>query len=1071
MFSKRNIEMKKYGVSYTIKSDADHSNAITIGQDRVKIHWCNDLPQFKSSFGSRKVISATEKSRIVTIERIDNPPTFSDVLSWCQDNQFLEESKVQNDNNEDANSDVTENDSFNKTCVIRIRQNSDDSLGSEISMSPPTSPPTASLDKNDASDDDSDEDLINTSLDPEYESTPKVNPRLRYLSKLQQRRRRDPMLISGQTQSTSNSLAQQTLQGVSQASEFSYVTIMSIEVFVKTRGKLFPDPEMDSISAIFYAISQDSPGKPTSHGLLVLDDQMIKGQRNLLEKSGCKFKGEICIEQSEPDLIDSFVNVLQKHGPDVIVGYDTQRASLGWICRRAIHLNIELPTKISRVPDRPKDSRFGGPNGASDIDSELNIAGRILLNLWRLMRSELTLTHYSFENVIFSLFKKRVPKFTHETLTGLWRSNHTRWMVVEYFTTRSVGNLKILDKLDLIGRTTELAKLFGIQFLEVLTRGSQFRVESIMLRLAKAKNFVPVSPSVEQRAKMKAPEYLPLVMEPESRMYNDPVIVLDFQSLYPSIIMAYNYCYSTCIGRVVDHMKNGDPDEEYEMGCLNLSMTPDELAALEGKLNFSPGGIAFLKEEVRKGILPKMLQEILDTRIMVKNSMKLHGKEDARLQKILHSRQLGLKLIANVTYGYTSANFSGRMPCIEVGDSVVSKGRETLERCIKMIESTDENGKLRWPGAKVVYGDTDSVFVLLSGASKDEAFDIGEEMAKAVTQDNPKPVKLKFEKVYLPCILQTKKRYVGYMYETRDQVKPVYDAKGIETVRRDGIPATVKMLEKCLRILFETKNVTLVKQYVQNQLRKISSERVSLQELTFAKEFRGLHGYRPGACVPALELTRRFCKFDRMRVPNVGERVPYVIVYGEPGKPLIQSVRAPEEIMAEKWAGKGQVLAQRINTTYYITKVIVPALSRCLSLIGADVLGWYQDMIKVKPIPRLVSNLQDQDTGVKSKGVIPHYFVARQCPICLQRIQTAGINQKSPLCSECKNNPHKVATKLCHWIQIWDQRLQYHDQVCRECDPGYDLCRNLDCPRMYLRTEAKFDAMQINAAEELLSQF
>ena len=66
-------------------------------------------------------------------------------------------------------------------------------------------------------------------------------------------------------------------------------------------------------------------------------------------------------------------------------------------------------------------------------------------------------------------------------------------------------------------------------------------------------------------------------------------------------------------------------------------------------------------------------------------------------------------------------------------------------------------------------------------------------MAKAVTQDNPKPVKLKFEKVYHPCILQTKKRYVGYMYESRDQIKPFYDAKGIETVRRDGIPAVVKV--------------------------------------------------------------------------------------------------------------------------------------------------------------------------------------------------------------------------------------------------------------------------------------
>jgi DNA polymerase zeta len=46
------------------------------------------------------------------------------------------------------------------------------------------------------------------------------------------------------------------------------------------------------------------------------------------------------------------------------------------------------------------------------------------------------------------------------------------------------------------------------------------------------------------------------------------------------------------------------------------------------------------------------------------------GKENGALQRILHARQLGLKLIANVTYGYTSANFSGRMPCIEVIDNI-----------------------------------------------------------------------------------------------------------------------------------------------------------------------------------------------------------------------------------------------------------------------------------------------------------------------------------------------------------------------------------------------------------------
>jgi len=192
-------------------------------------------------------------------------------------------------------------------------------------------------------------------------------------------------------------------------------------------------------------------------------------------------------------------------------------------------------------------------------------------------------------------------------------------------------------------------------------------------------------------------------------------------------------------------------------------ISPERLERLlaTDNVNFAPGGVAFLKKEVREGLLPQMLRELLDARQMVKRSAKLH-KDDTKLQRVLHSRQLGLKLIANVTYGYTSANFSGRMPCVEVGDSVVAKGRETLERAVKTIE-----GRPEW-GAKVVYGDTDSLFIMLAGRSRQEAHDLGHEMAVAVTRENPKPIKLKFEKVYQPCILQTKKRYVGYAWEAKE---------------------------------------------------------------------------------------------------------------------------------------------------------------------------------------------------------------------------------------------------------------------------------------------------------------
>ena len=94
------------------------------------------------------------------------------------------------------------------------------------------------------------------------------------------------------------------------------------------------------------------------------------------------------------------------------------------------------------------------------------------------------------------------------------------------------------------------------------------------------------------------------------------------------------------------------------------------------------------------------------------------------------------------------------------------------------------------------------------------------------------------------------------MYESPDQEKPIFEAKGIETVRRDGCPAVGKILRKALQILFDTRDVSLVKKYTMRQFSKLFQGRTNVQDLIFAKEYRGRHGYRPGACVPALQLAK-----------------------------------------------------------------------------------------------------------------------------------------------------------------------------------------------------------------------
>lgn len=186
----------------------------------------------------------------------------------------------------------------------------------------------------------------------------------------------------------------------------------------------------------------------------------------------------------------------------------------------------------------------------------------------------------------------------------------------------------------------------------------------------------------------------------------------------------------------------------------------------------------YVKPIVRQGLLGRMLTELLDTRVMVKQAMKnvkddkvwlldnLYILELIRakvLSRILDARQLGLKYIANVTYGYTSATYSGRMPAVEIADSIVQSGRETLEKvimfskiqkqlrvapkAINIIDSTE-----KW-GARVVYGDTDSLFIYLKDKTKEQAFKIGQNIADTITAMNPPPMKLKFEKVMALMIM------------------------------------------------------------------------------------------------------------------------------------------------------------------------------------------------------------------------------------------------------------------------------------------------------------------------------
>lgn len=818
--------------------------------------------------------------------------------------------------------------------------------------------------------------------------------------------------------------------------ETQYMSVMSLEIHVNTRGNLLPNPELDEISCVFWSIQSDVKSLEGSEmtkgahvGVLLLSDSLLG--YTISQQTQIK----VDYEYNELDLINRLVDIVRDHDPDILTGYEVHNGSWGYMIERSrFKYEFNLCEELSRTKAQSngrsgKDSDKWGFNHTSTI----RVTGRHMINIWRAMRGELNLLQYTMESVVFHLLHRRIPHYTYKDLTLWYTSDKPKdqMKVIAYYVSRVRLNLEILDENELIARTSEQARLLGVDFFSVFSRGSQFKVESLMFRIAKPENYLLPSPSRKQVGQQNALECLPLVMEPQSAFYNSPLLVLDFQSLYPSVMIAYNYCYSTFLGRLVGWRGQN------KMGFTDYQRQERILELLEDQINIAPNGMIYAKPSIRKSLLAKMLGEIIETRVMVKSGMKIN-KEDKTLQRLLNNRQLVLKFIANVTYGYTSASFSGRMPCSEIADSIVQTSRETLEKAIALIHSVR-----KW-GAEVVYGDTDSLFVYLKGRTKDEAFDIGEEIAKTITDMNPRPVKLKFEKVYLPCILLAKKRYVGFKYETRFQKEPDFDAKGIETVRRDGTPGEQKIEEKALKILFRTANLSQVKSYFQDQCTKIMKGKVSIQDFCFAKEVR-LGTYSDKGMLPpgALISTRRMLEDPRAE-PQYGERVPYVVITGAPGARLIDRCVAPEVLLEND--------QNELDADYYIMKNLIPPLERIFNLVGANVRQWYDEMPKFQRIRRIEAGLLTGNKDlVLSKKTLESYMKSSSCLVC-----HAKLEEEVPICGSCMENAQSSLLILRSRLNKAGKNALNLEKICRSCAGlvwGEEVkCDSKDCPVFYTRT-------------------
>ncbi|KAF9509344.1 hypothetical protein BS47DRAFT_1349354 [Hydnum rufescens UP504] len=834
------------------------------------------------------------------------------------------------------------------------------------------------------------------------------------------------------------------------------MSVLALEIFACSSDNRLPDPAKDAILAIFYCYYASTEGedrRASYHtGIVAVQSSQLFSKR--LGIPGIEWV------EDELHLINRLEDIVHELDPDALSGWELQNDSWGYVSERVKHeYSVSLSTMISRVLDTGSKGR--GSLEWSRHDT-FKTVGRHVLNLWQILRAEQSFTSYTFENNVFQLLQRRMPRYSHSTLREWYNSAVPNRVaqVFDYFSERVATVVDLIDEADIITKTSEFARVFGVDFFSVLSRGSQFKVEAFMFRLTKPENFVLVSPSREDVGRQNAAECIPMIMEPQSAFYKSPLVVLDFQSLYPSIMIAYNYCYSTCLGRIREFRGKS------QLGFMEVKQPPGLLGALKDHIHIAPNGIVYAKTSARKSLLAKMLEELLETRVMVKQAMKT-AKDNKALMKLLNARQLGLKYIANVTYGYTSATFSGRMPCVEIADSIVEAGRQTLEKAVDLIESNQT-----W-GGKVVYGDTDSLFISLPGRTKEEAFRIGHDIANKVTSMNPRPIKLKFEKVYLPCVLMAKKRYVGFKYESPDDTVPVFDAKGIETVRRDGVPAQAKMLEMCLKILFRSQDLSEVKEYCVQMWTKILAGKVSVHDFTFAKEVRlGMYSETappgPGPVVAALQAK------DDPRKEIYGDRVPYVITRGGPKEKLADRAHGVDAMFWRDGDGNEPL---HLDAIYYIEKVIIPPLKRVFDLVGVDVMLWYKFMPKIiraegyseAPPPQLTRETVGNGRSPTKSGAkfkIDSHFKKLSCISC------GKVSDHDAVCWSCRGA--KPDTLVALNTRLRDAESKFVDtqlicSSCSGCAPGEEIrCESYDCPWLYEMHTARRDVERAERIRDVL---
>ncbi|SPO47594.1 related to POL1 - DNA-directed DNA polymerase alpha, 180 KD subunit [Moesziomyces antarcticus] len=658
-------------------------------------------------------------------------------------------------------------------------------------------------------------------------------------------------------------------------------------------------------------------------------------------------KGKIKVHtlKYERMLLNALLAQIHNADPDVIVGHEFNGVSLDVLLHRMKDLRADHWSRVGRFR-RPK-----WPKLKQGMNLKI-LAGRLVCDLasdngksmiasttWSL--TEMCATHLKIQREDID------PEETASFFDSLAPSPERLLTYVRHCEVDTFFQMAIAAKVQILPLTKQLTNLAGNSWNKTLNGGRAERNEYILLHDFHRQKYVcpdkisawekkQIQQAAELKAKAKAKNGAAgsgtaaaasskkdkfkggLVFEPKRGLWDKYILVMDFNSLYPSIIQEFNIDFTT-----VERPPTQGLEDDDAVNSATVAADGDAEASAEGvvdgdKIPDVPSS------DVEQGVLPRIIAQLVARRRQVKSLMKDKSATPSQLMQ-WNIKQLALKLTANSMYGclgFENSRFYAR----PLAALTTFKGREILTATKDLAESMLLD---------VVYGDTDSVMINTNATEYREAIRIGLEFKKAVNE-RYRLLEIDIDGVFERMLLLQKKKYAAVMVD--DDGKRTTEIKGLDMKRREYSALSKNVSNYVLEQILSGQPTEVVVEHIHEYLGdmadRIKRGEVALEDFIIYKRLgKNPEDYPDVKSQPHVQVALRVKA--RGGSARMGDVIPYIFCLGDDGASSTKSAQADRAHHPDELRRKESEL--KVDYEHYLALQILPPIERlCESIEGTD---------------------------------------------------------------------------------------------------------------------------------------